>query len=71
MPDLPQIVALRDKLIESRLAGVLSIRDSNGETITYKSDAEMAAAIRYAEDAIARLQRSIPNTVLFRTSKGL
>ena len=69
---LADLIALRDSLIASRLAGVLSIRDQNGEAITYRTDAEMARAISAANDLIAAAQGGQPvNTIRFQTSKGL
>lgn len=63
---------LRDELIRSRLSGVLSVTDQNGEKITYKSDTEMAAAIEAIEATIREITCSRPaSTIHFSTSKGL
>jgi L-asparaginase II len=70
--DIPTLTALRDALIEARLSGVRVVRDSNGEQLTYATDAEMAAAIKSANDLIAAAQPVQPvNTLRFHTSKGL
>ena len=61
----------RDKLIESRMGGVLTVKDQNGESVTYKSDAEMAAAIRAADQLILESTGKHPNVIRFSTSKGL
>jgi hypothetical protein len=68
---LQQLQDWRDRLFESRLSGVRSVRDQNGEEIAYRSDAEMARALAAADAAIAAVQYTPPNTILFKTSKGL
>ncbi len=69
---LAELICLRDALVASRLAGISRIKDSNGEEITYKTDAEMSAAIASANDLIAQMQTAQPiNTIRFHTSKGL
>ena len=63
---------LRESLIAARLSGVLEFRDSNGERIVYRSDAEMARAIEAADREIARLSGTAqPRTTYFKTSKGV
>jgi hypothetical protein len=71
MATLAELQAWRDNLFESRLKGIREVEDQNGERITYKSDSEMAAAIAAADRAIAAAQSGQPNTIVFRTSKGL
>lgn len=69
---LAQLQEWRDRLFQSRLSGVRELRDSNGETVTYRSDNEMRAALAAADAAIAAAQAGRPvNTILFRTSKGI
>lgn len=68
---LPELQGLRDALIRARLAGVREVRDQNGETVSYKSDAEMARAIANAEALIAQMQGNQPNVIKFHTSKGV
>ncbi|MFV0333851.1 MAG: phage head-tail joining protein [Tropicimonas sp.] len=47
------------------------MRDQNGETITYKGDREMAAALAALDREIAQATgRAAPTTLRFRTSKG-
>jgi hypothetical protein len=67
---LAQLQAWRDSLLEARLSGVREVRDQNGESVVYRSDSEMARALAAADAAIAAAQRTPPNTILFRTSKG-
>lgn len=69
--DVAELIELRDKLVRARLSGVRSIRDQNGETLEYKSDAEMRAAIDSIEFEIGRLTSARPHTIIFKTSKGL
>lgn len=66
--DTAEIAALRDALIKVRLSAVREVRDSNGETIRYGTDAEMTRAIA---DAERRLAGAHSNTIRFSTSKGL
>lgn len=62
----------RDRLQDARFQGVLTFRDQNSELVTYKSDSEMAAALKAIDAEIARLRNQTPAfTILFRTSKGL
>ncbi|MGR9137148.1 hypothetical protein GUK36_15485 [Rhizobium leguminosarum] len=68
---LQQLQAWRDSLLEARLQGVREFRDQNGETVAYKSDAEMARALAAADAAIAAAQAKPVNTILFKTSKGI
>ncbi|MGK9052125.1 phage head-tail joining protein [Neorhizobium petrolearium] len=70
MATLAQLKAWRDALFAARLQGVRRVRDQNGEEVEYRSDSEMAAALRAVDAEIARLKRRPPSTILFRTSKG-
>ena len=63
--------AWRSALWKARMAGTREVRDQNGESITFKSDSEMAAAIAAADAEIAALERPRVSTVTFRTSKGV
>lgn len=67
-----QLQAWRDSLFHARLQGVREFQDSNGERVSYRSDAEMAAALAAADRAIAEATSGrAPNTIKFQTSKGL
>jgi hypothetical protein len=69
--DLTELQSLRDALIRARLGGVREIRDQNGESVTYKSDREMASALASVEAQIAALQSSkTTNVYRFNTTKG-
>ena len=60
----------RERLQDARFQGVLTFRDQNGELVTYKTDAEMAAALKAIDVEIARLEGRAPaSTILFNTSK--
>ena len=61
----------RENLIELRMKGIREVEDQNGERIAYKSDNEMAAAIRAVDQEIASFTRRIPHTIVFSTSKGI
>ena len=62
------LIEFRDRLIAARLNGIRSVTDQNGESVEYKSDQQMAAALAYVERLIAGQQ---PSTIVFHTSKGL
>ncbi|MGE0828046.1 MAG: phage head-tail joining protein [Hyphomonadaceae bacterium] len=69
--DLSTLQSLKDALVKARLSGVREIRDQNGETVSYKSDREMASALSSVESQIAALQSAAPNVIKFKTSKGI
>ncbi|WP_065383236.1 phage head-tail joining protein [Hyphomonas sp. ND6WE1B] len=66
-----ELTTMRDELIKARSNGVRSVRDQNGEEVTYSSDREMAAAIAALDRQIAAASRPTPNTLTFQTSKGV
>lgn len=68
---LPELTTFRDALIRARAGGVREVRDSNGEAVSYKSDAEMAAALRDVESRIAQFNQSRPTSIRWAASKGL
>lgn len=47
-----ELEALKSSLVTARANGVREVKDQNGESVTYKSDAEMARAIAYLESQI-------------------
>ena len=64
--DAATLQAWRDKLVEARMRGIRSMRDQNGEEITFSSDREMQAAIAAADREIAGLSgRRAPHTIYF------
>lgn len=70
-PVYARLYAWRERLLEARFSGIRSVRDSNGEEITYRSGAELAAALAALDSEIQRLAHQRPSTFLFNTSKGL
>lgn len=68
---LCDLIRLRDDLKTARYAGVRRARDSNGEEVEYRSDAEMARALSALESEIAAAQSRPASTIHFRTSKGI
>lgn len=71
MATLADLIALRDRLKGARYAGVREVRDSNGESISYKSDGEMAKALA-ALDADIAAHQSHPRYITYPlTSKGI
>ena len=72
MATLGELQAQRATLAAARAQGIREVRDSDNSAIAYKSDSEMAAAIRALDSEIAELQRGPrPSVVRFNTSKGL
>ena len=68
---LESLTAWRAELVESRASGVRTIKHQNGQEITYKSDFELASAIRSLDSEISRLANQAPRSIRFNTSKGL
>lgn len=68
---LDDLNTLRDALIRARASGVLTVRDSDGSEITYKTDGQMAAAIANLESRIAASSSPPIQTIRFHTTKGL
>lgn len=68
---LESLTSWRAELVESRAAGIRRLVHQNGQTVEYKSDSEMASAIRALDSEIARLSGQGSRTVKFQTSKGL
>ena len=60
MATLSELVAAREALQSARLRGVREVRDSNGETIVFKSDSEMATALASADREIAAMSTGRP-----------
>lgn len=72
MASLADLQKWRDALFEARANGIRSLRDQNGEELTYSSDREMAAALAALDREIANLSGGRrPSIIRFRTSKGL
>jgi hypothetical protein len=73
MATLAELQSLRAALVAARANGLREVRDSDGSAVAYKSDSEMAAAIRALDSEIADLTRGAPRpaVVRFTTSKGL
>lgn len=71
MPDVTKLRDYREKLQDARFTGVRQITDQNGESITYRSDAEIARAIAAIDSEIALLQRGRNALIRLQTSKGL
>ena len=70
-PSLSDLLRWRKELMETRFTGVRSLRDQNGEEITFRSDSELRQAIVAINNEIAAVNGTAPNTIHFRTSKGI
>ncbi len=68
---LADLQAWRDRLVESRLSGIMRVRDHNLSEVVYRSDNEMGRAIAYVESLIAAMSATPVTTIRFVTSKGL
>lgn len=72
MASLADLQKWREALFEARMNGLRSLRDQNGEEVTYSSDREMAAALAAVDrEILAMTGGRPPSTIIFRTSKGL
>ena len=71
MPDLTKLRDYREKLQDARFSGIRTIRDANGEEVTYRSQSEMERAIAAIDAEIFQLQQKRLHIVRFQTSKGL
>jgi hypothetical protein len=72
MAILAELQAYRAALEAARYNGVREVRDSNGEAVVYRSDAEMARALAFLDSEIhAATTGTRPAVVRFTTSKGL
>lgn len=71
MATLTELSTWRDRLQDARFSGVREVRDSNGETLTYKSDKEMSSALAALDSEISAASNCPANTIQFKTSKGV
>lgn len=65
-----ELMELRDELVRQLGRGVLSVKDANGEEVTYATPAAMQRAIAVLESRIAAMQSAAPNVIRFQNSKG-
>lgn len=75
MMTLEELTACRDRLRRARFKGIMTVT-IDGETVTYKTDAQMAAqmaaALASIEAEISKLTRGPrPRTIYPQTTKGL
>lgn len=71
MADLSKLQDYREKLQDARFSGIRTVRDANGEEVTYRSQGEMERAVAALDVEIANLQQRRPQQVRFQTSKGI
>jgi len=72
MATLAQLQEWRERLMDAKFSGVLMVTDSSGESIRYRSHAELAAALSSLDTEIRRAGGNSPSTsITFNTSKGL
>ena len=58
MADIQTLREYREKLQDARFSGVRTLRDSNGEEVTYRSQREIELAIAAVDSEINHLQRA-------------
>lgn len=67
---LEELTACRDRLRRARFAGTMTVAFGE-DTVTYKTDAQMAAALASIEAEISKLTRGPrPRTIYPQTTKG-
>lgn len=71
MADLATLQKQLDDLRANRARGVQVVTNSNGESVTFKSDAQMAEAINDLQQRIAALSGQPVRMVRFSCGKGL
>ncbi len=71
MADIQTLREYREKLQDARFSGVRTLRDSNGEEVTYRSQREIELAIAAVDSEINHLQRGRAALIRLQTSKGL
>lgn len=72
MATLSQLQEWRERLMDAKFSGVLMVQDSSGESIRYRSHAELAAALSSLDAEIRRMGGNRPSaSITFKTSKGL
>ncbi|AXQ95683.1 hypothetical protein LV780_17035 [Cereibacter azotoformans] len=71
MTSVTRLREYRDQLQDARFSGVRSFTDQNGESVQYRSQAEIERAIAALDSEIAQLQRGRMALVRLQTSKGL
>lgn len=66
-----RLLQFREALQDARFSGVRTVRDSNGEEVTYRSQAEIEQAIVALDREMAALRGRTPGRIRILTSKGL
>jgi hypothetical protein len=70
MTTVPELEAMRDRLIAMRASGVRMVM-VEGKRVEYQTDAELARALADIEARIARHHPARPRTIAFTTGKGV
>lgn len=71
IPSVDDLLRYRAALQDARFSGVRTVRDSNGEEVTYRSQSEIELAITRLDAEIAQLQRGRSSLIRMQTSKGI
>ena len=66
-----ELIAMREKLIAALAGGVKTVRDANGELVTYQDAGQMRDALKVLDAELRRLSGPTPSAIVIRTSKGL
>ena len=68
---LEELTACRDQLRRARYMGIMTVAFGE-DTVTYKSDAQMASALTALETEISKLTRGPRSRTIYpQTTKGL
>lgn len=65
-----ELETMRDALLRARASGVLTV-SHGGNTVTYRTSAEIAKDLADLEARIARASSTRPRVVRFSSSKGV
>ncbi len=71
MTSVTKLREFREQLQDARFSGVRTFTDSNGESVSYRSQGEIERAIAALDSEIAALTRKRTGLILMQTSKGV
>ena len=71
MASLSDLQTWKAALQKARFSGVLTVRSADGETVTYRSDADLAAALAEVDRQIAVINGSGVRAIYPIQSRGV
>lgn len=66
-----ELQAQRESLIAALASGLKTVRDANGELVTYQDTSQMRGVLDVIDAELRRLSPTPSQTVVIKTSKGL